>query len=188
MCEKEWSEFESKGDIMEDPIELIQHYFEAIIEQPLFKSAIAGGIITFEYLFGTFGNPLQLLLLVVLIDMITGVAKVTDDKIEINGHSYLHFIMKFTSTLTSKGMRNGMWKVIEYMAAVFLANALAISLNTPPIRTYIITVLVVTEMISIVENLKCMGYEIPYFTPEKLKKIKKKVDIINYINGGDNDE
>ena len=187
-CGRKWGSLKDKGEIMHSPIELLECYFCAIIEHPIFKSLVAAFVITFEYLFGGFGNPLSILVVLVGVDLATGIAKAGKKQIEINGHTYMSAFCTFCSIITSKGLRNGGWKIVEYLAAVFFANAITVTMNAPALRTYVITFLALTEIISIAENMSVLGFDVPFFTPAKLRRWKKKIvkEVFELDDGGDN--
>ncbi|MFW6282114.1 MAG: phage holin family protein [bacterium] len=157
---------------------LLIYYGNRIVEHPIIKSLVAGGILLGDYLFGGFGQPLQILILLMLIDLITGISSaiVVEQGLKCANEEYT----KTKDIVTSRTMRNGIWKFIEYMIAVFIANVISLQFGTESVRSFAIMWLSLTELKSIHENFYEMGFDVPLtqqlfdFADSYLEKEKKE--------------
>ena len=108
------------------------------------------------YLFGGWDVALQSLVVAIVLDYLSGIAK-----------GYV------TSTLSSKTGLKGLVKKVGILGVVALSVLIDnIVGNTGLIRTMVIYYLVANEGLSIVENLSAMDLLIPDVLQEKLVQIK----------------
>ena len=161
---------------------LLTYYADKISENPIIKSVIAGLIVVLENMFGVFGQPLQILIMLMLIDLITGIAGaiVTEQGLKRKFQEY----RTTTDIVSSRTMRNGIWKFIEYMLAIFIANVISIQFGIDTVREFVILWLTVTELKSVHENFYEMGFEIP-LAKHLLSWAEKQVDKKDKFTGGD---
>lgn len=119
---------------------------------------ITGSVTTFfVYLLGGLDIALQSLLVVIVLDYLTGIAK-----------SYVS--KKLNST---KGFK-GIIKKLAMLGLVALSVVIDhIAGNSGLIRTMVIYYLVANEGLSIIENLAEMDIIVPEFLKEKLEQLKK---------------
>lgn len=110
------------------------------------------------YLFGGLDIALQSLLVAIVLDYITGLAK---------GYT--------TKTLNSSTGFKGIIKKLCLLCLVALSVVIDhVAGDTGLIRTLIIYYLVANEGLSIVENLSAMDIIVPDFLKEKLEQLKNK--------------
>lgn len=119
---------------------------------------ITGSVATFfVYLLGGFDVALQSLLIVIVLDYITGLLKATK-------------LGKLSSKVGLKGIK----KKIGLLCLVALSVVIDhIAFDSGLIRTMVIYYLVANEGLSIVENLAEMNIIIPDFLKEKLDQLKR---------------
>ena len=153
--------FSNKGDIMNNPTEVLRHYTEQIIESPLLKTILSLMGMGAFHIFGPMVTPMWYLLVVVVVDLITGIAKSVQKKTDNKDYNIRQRIVIIWITLCSKSMRNGLWKIIEYLTAIAMANIISVLVGFPQIREFVIIYIVVTELRSIHENLAVLGFDIP---------------------------
>jgi toxin secretion/phage lysis holin len=135
---------------------LLTHYANSIAEHPVAKTIGSGLVILGDYMFGGFGEPLQILVLLMLIDLITGIGAGLTKERELREQGICP-----SAVVTSRTMRNGIWKFIEYLIAVFIANVISLQFGVGSVRAFAIMWLSLTELKSIYENFYKMGLDIP---------------------------
>lgn len=120
---------------------------------------IAGTVTTaLVYLFGGLDLALQALLIAIILDYLTGIAK-----------GYV------TKALNSNTGLKGIIKKLGILAMVALATAIdRIAGDTGLIRTLLCYYLVANEGLSIIENLGAMDIMVPKFLKDKLEQLKEK--------------
>jgi len=130
----------------------IAHYCDSLLEYFRFK--VCGSIASvFFYTFGSLNDPVYVLLIFTLIDTILGFVKAVKER-----------------QLSSDKLRKGVVKFIIYFIFIVLANCLDKVFGSPfgtSLRSFSISYLIITEGISILENLQAFGLNIP----EKFKKL-----------------
>lgn len=105
--------------------------------------SILGGVT--GYLFGGLDVLLEVFIMILVIDTITGMSK-----------SY------YNGTYRSKKFRQGLWQKMGYMLAIILAVQLdRIMGDTGALRTAMLFCFIANESTSIIENLGEMGVPIP---------------------------
>lgn len=111
------------------------------------------------YLFGPWMPITGVLLLLCVLDIITGVAKGLYDR-----------------NLVSRKMSQGMVSKASMFVVIIIANMLdmAVSPGMPIVKTSVILFYTSLEMISILENLGQMGVKMPPVIKEYLAVLKKK--------------
>lgn len=120
--------------------------------------SMLGGIV--GYLFGGLDALLEVFLIILLVDTITGMTK-----------SY------YNGTYRSKRFRQGLWQKIGYMFAIILAVQLdKIVGNTGTLRTALLFCFIANESTSIVENLGEMGVPIPPAISQCIAILRDKSD------------
>lgn len=119
---------------------------------------------TVVYYLGGLDTALQTLLIMILLDYITGICKAIHNK-------------KINSTIGAKGII----KKVGYLIIVALSVLLdKVTGNTGAIRSLVIYFFVANEGISILENWGAMGLPLPKKIFEVLEQVKKEK------GGGDN--
>lgn len=120
---------------------------------------ITGSLATFfVYLLGGWDVALQTLVIVIVLDYVTGLLKASKKK-------------KLSSKIGLKGIK----KKIGILCLVALSTAIDhIAGDSGLIRTTIIYYLVANEGLSIIENLAELDIGIPEFLKEKLEQLKNK--------------
>lgn len=122
----------------------------------VFKGAISAILTFFIYWLGGWDIALQSLLVMIVIDYITGVSK-----------AYV------TATLNSSKGLKGIVKKISLLMLVAVATVTDnLAGDTGLIRTLVIYYIVANEGLSILENLGAMGIIVPQFLIDKLEKLK----------------
>lgn len=97
------------------------------------------------YLFGGLDLLLEVFMIILLVDTITGMSK-----------SY------YNGTYRSRKFREGLWQKMGYMLAIVLAVQLdRIIGNTGTLRTALLFCFIANESTSVIENLGEMGVPIP---------------------------
>jgi len=123
------------------------------------KQAISsiGGVLCslLFYLFGNYDMPLSVLLTCMALDFVTGLiaAGITGGK-------------SGTKICSDKAFK-GILKKILILVLVILANVFGILSNIPVLRNTVITALILTEGLSIIENVIASGVTVP----QKLKDL-----------------
>lgn len=112
---------------------------------------------TFIYFLGEFDVALQSLLIVIVLDYLTGLAK-----------SYVN--KSLDSTVGLKGIIKKLCFLILVAVAVVVDN---ITIGNGIIRTLIIYYLVSNEGLSIIENLGEMNILVPKILKDRLEQLKK---------------
>lgn len=124
--------------------------------QTVIKSAVSVLATTFIYLFGGWDIALQSLVVFIILDYLTGIAK-----------SYV--AKKLNS---NKGLK-GIVKKLAMLCLVAVAVIIdRITGYTGMVRTLIIYYLVANEGLSILENLSEMNIIVPSFLKDKLEQIR----------------
>ena len=124
--------------------------------QAIIKSAVSVLATTFIYLFGGWDIALQSLLIVIILDYLTGISKAYVSK-------------KLNS---NKGLK-GIVKKLAMLCIVAVAVIVdRITGFTGMVRTLIIYYLVANESLSIIENLSEMNIIVPSFLRDKLEQIR----------------
>ena len=126
--------------------------------QSLIKSVVSFIATTLMYLLGGWDIALQSLIIVIILDYLTGIAK-----------SYV--TKKLNSSIGFKG--------IVKKVSMFCIVAIAVIVDrfigqSGMIRTLIIYYLVANEGLSIIENLGEMNIVVPDFLKERLEQLKDK--------------
>ena len=118
---------------------------------------IWGGIIAvLNYLFGGFDMVLRVLLVLIVIDYITGVISAIYNK---NLSSAIGF--------------NGLLKEVGILAIVAVGHMVSIGLNIAEIRSLVIGFYIANEGISILENTGRMGVPLPQKLIDVLAQLKE---------------
>lgn len=119
---------------------------------------IWGGIIAvLNYLFGGFDVVLRVLLVLIVIDYITGVISAIYNK-------------KLSSEVGYKGLL----KKVGILAIVAVGHMVSVGLNIPEIRSMVIGFYIANESISILENTGRMGVPLPQKLIDVLARLKNK--------------
>lgn len=118
---------------------------------------VLGSLCTF--LFGGWDTIINVLVVLIVIDFITGMGK-----------AYV------SGTVNSHKGSKGLIKKGSIFLVIILANMLdlLVSNGTPTIRTVVIYFYIVNEGTSIVENLGLMGVPLPPILYEKFEQLKSK--------------
>ena len=118
---------------------------------------ISGFLTYFIYLLGGFDIALKSLIIVIIVDYITGVLSAL-----------------YSRKLNSKVGFKGILKKLSYFCIIVLATLLdRIMGDTGAIRTLVIYFLVANDGLSIVENVAKMGVPLPQKLLEALEQLKK---------------
>lgn len=126
--------------------------------QSLIKSVVSFIATTLMYLLGGWDIALQSLIIVIILDYLTGIAK-----------SYV------TKKLNSSKGFKGIIKKLSMLCIVAIAVIVDRSMGqSGMIRTLIIYYLVANEGLSIIENLGEMNIVVPEFLKERLEQLKDK--------------
>lgn len=124
----------------------------------LYCSIIAGATTACVFLLGGFDVALQCLLVAIVIDYISGLAK-----------AYI------TKTLSSQIGLKGIIKKVGVLLVVMLAVLIdRVTGESGAIRTLVIYYFVANEGLSIIENLAQAGVPIPKVIKDALKALKKE--------------
>ena len=124
----------------------------------LYCSIIAGATTACVFLLGGFDVALQCLLVAIIIDYISGLAK-----------AYI------TKTLSSQIGLKGIIKKVGVLLVVMLAVLIdRVTGESGAIRTLVIYYFVANEGLSIIENLAQAGVPIPKVIKDALKALKKE--------------
>jgi len=134
----------------------MHHVLEKIIDNPTIKLIFStlGSILVF--LFGGFGTILSSFVTLLVLDFITGILKAGKNRV-----------------VSSWTARKGGKKILTYIIIIIFANLLE-QAGLVGIRSFTILWASVTEGISIIENLDCLGIPIPDPIRNKLLQTKEK--------------
>lgn len=135
----------------------LKYYIRRIFDYPEVKIALSGFCTILTELFGVINEPIQILMILIIVDLITGISK---------------HIKK--GTVYSRPLRKSCWKVSEYIIFIFLGN-MGQRIGINGFRNLVIFWINFTELISIMENLDDLGFHIPEFISDKLQKGKDNV-------------
>ena len=124
--------------------------------QSLIKSVVSFIATTLMYLLGGWDIALQSLIIVIILDYLTGIAK-----------SYV--TKKLNSSIGFKGIVKKLSMFCIVAVSVIVDRIIG---QTGMVRTLIIYYLVANEGLSIIENLSEMDIIVPSFLKEKLEQIK----------------
>lgn len=118
-----------------------------------------------SYLFGGFDYILRALLLVIMVDFVTGVVSA----------GFFHK-SKYGNGINSSAMIKGALRKLGILTLVCLANIMDSVLKLDYIRNAVVMYLIASEGISIIENLINMGVPIPKFLTSIMESVKDKND------------
>lgn len=135
----------------------IYHYFERIFEAPWWKGAFSIVTAICVTLFGEFDQYAKYFLLAFAFDVISGGVKGI-----------------ITHNFKSRYLRKSATKAISYGSAIILAH-FGEMLGIVGFRVFIISILGITELISIGENLKETKAKLPDFMMDELERYKEKL-------------
>ena len=123
--------------------------------------AIASAILTgILYVLGGLDVSLKTLLIVIVMDILTGLLKAA-----------------YNGELDSETGLKGIIKKVALLVLVAVAHSIdTVAGNTGMIRTLVIYYLVSNEGLSILENLGALGVPIPEFLKDKLSQLKEGND------------
>ena len=124
--------------------------------EPVIKGVLSVITTTFIYLLGGFDIALQSLLIVIVLDYITGLSK-----------SYVNHSLSSATGL--KGIVKKLCLLILVAVAVTVDS---LTIGNGAIRTLIIYYLVANEGLSIIENLGEMDIIVPKFIKDRLEQLK----------------
>ena len=121
------------------------------------KGVISAVLTTLVYLIGGWDIAMQCLLIMIVLDYLTGMGK-----------SYV------SGTLNSNRGLKGIVKKLGLLVLVAVSQVVDVLLNmSGVVRTFIIYYIVANEGLSILENLGKMGIIVPKFLVEKLEQLKE---------------
>ena len=124
------------------------------------KGVISAVLTTLVYLIGGWDIAMQCLLVMIVLDYLTGMGK-----------SYV------SGTLNSNKGLKGIIKKLGLLVLVAVSQVVDVLLNmSGVVRTFIIYYIVANEGLSILENLGKMGIIVPKFLVEKLEQLKEGED------------
>ena len=124
------------------------------------KGVISAVLTTLVYLIGGWDIAMQCLLIMIVLDYLTGMGK-----------SYV------SGTLNSNKGLKGIIKKLGLLVLVAVSQVVDVLLNmSGVVRTFIIYYIVANEGLSILENLGKMGIIVPKFLVEKLEQLKEGED------------
>lgn len=79
--------------------------------------------------------------------------------------------------LSSNGLRSGASKFLSYMALILVGASIDCMMRVPYIVSNIITgYIILTETVSIVENIKKLGVPVPNFIDKLIKRIMENIE------------
>jgi toxin secretion/phage lysis holin len=136
----------------------LRYYGKRALENPEFKMIIAFFCTICNQLFGSFNQPFRVLLVLIIVDLLTGIFK---------SIKYQKF--------ASRPLRKSLWKFCEYMITIFIAHQVEM-LGINGFRDLAIFWVGFTELTSINENLIELNVNIPNFIQKVLKKEKNKIE------------
>lgn len=123
---------------------------------------IGTGLLTgFTAVFGGWHITLQILLILMLSDIISGIIKGT-----------------MTTGVASRELRQGLVTKASFFLVIVLAYQIDLLMGnaSPIVRTAVVSFYIVVEGVSIVENLGVIGVPIPKIVSSKLKQFKDALD------------
>lgn len=120
----------------------------------------------FTAVFGGWHITIQILLILMLSDIVSGVIK-----------------GMLTSGVTSKELRQGLVTKASFFLVLVLAYQIDLLLgnSTPIVRTAVASFYIVVEAVSIVENLGKIGVPIPKVISNKLTQLKDSMDVEDVV-------
>lgn len=124
-------------------ISVIKEIFYSIVNDSSVKIIVAYFMCCYAYLFGN-GDVLIPVFVLVILDLITGLLKATKLK-----------------DLNSPGARRGAMKFAVYLILIAMANVIDREFPGQYASTIMKSFLMVTEAISIMENIGAMGWPVP---------------------------
>ena len=142
---------------MDETIEQFYYYFRQLIRNPEVKAAFSILMVIINQLFGTFNQPVRILLIILVADLLLGIAK---------GIKYRN--------LCSRKAIQGVRKLLEYLATIFIAYQLEL-LAVEGLRDLAIFWICYTELTSIIENLDDLDIIIPPFLRKVIKRENDKI-------------
>lgn len=119
----------------------MNHYWEQLLEHVSTKSILSALGTAILYLLGGVDETLLFLLVVIILDFVTGTARAL---------RYHRF--------SSRNGCQGIKKVVLYMLALVLGNALEV-IGVPGFRTFVALLIALTEGKSVLENLEELGLD-----------------------------
>ena len=163
---------------MQEHLNRLQHYFNRIIECPQIKLILSSICTLIYYLFGAISEPVLIILVLILVDLLTGILKGIKIKLDYEGtliklNTLPRVCYVSIKTVRSKAMRNGLLKVIEYFIALFLANMISRMYSLQFFRTMVIYWVALTEFKSILENLYQLDIKVPHIIIVCIDSISK---------------
>lgn len=121
------------------------------------KAAISAFLTLCIYLLGGLDLSLKALLVLIVMDFITGLLKAIEQK-----------------TLNSDTGLKGILKKLLLLCLVAVAVAIdTITINNGVIRTLVIYYIAANEGLSILENIAALGVAVPEFLKERLEQLKE---------------
>lgn len=124
----------------------------------LINNLVSAILTTFVYLVGGFDISIQSLLIIIIIDYLTGIASAI-----------------YNNELSSKIGFKGILKKIGYLCIVALSVVIdSLTVQSGLIRTLVIYFFVANDGLSIIENMAEMGVKLPQKLIDSLEQIKKK--------------
>ena len=142
---------------MYETVEQLEYYLRRLIQHPEIKAGLSAVMLIVNQLFGSFTQPARILLILLLVDLILGIAKGIKNK-----------------KLCSRKARGGIRKLFEYLIIILLAYQLE-QLVVEGLRELTLFWLCFTEMTSIIENLDELNMNIPPFIRRILENEKDKI-------------
>jgi len=154
-------------------LQRLQYYAERILENPSTKTTFSLICTVLSTLLGQWNEAVGILFILIAMDLFTGVAKAVKRRV-INSEKKISVKVGLAlNAIESKALREGLSKVIEYGAAVFIAHMAGIQFGLPDARQFVIFWISFTELKSIIENLEDMGIFMPECITSIMDKIKK---------------
>lgn len=151
---------------MQEHLDKLYYYFNRLFEYPFIKLILSLSATSIQFLFGEINEPVLLIFILLLVDLITGLLKGIKLKLDyhgtyINVKNSLLICRVSIKTIKSRAMREGLLKVIEYFIALFLATMIGKMYSFVFFRTLVIYWIGFTEFKSILENLHAIGIRVP---------------------------
>jgi len=153
----------------------MQHYFTKIIENPTTKAFFSATCTILSTLLGQYNETVGILFILIGADLLTGVIKSFRVEMRQNDLTFLQSIKLGFIAIESRALREGLSKVIEYSAAIFIAHMVAVQFNVPNARQFVIFWISFTELKSIIENLEDMKIEMPGCITYLMEKVGEKI-------------
>ncbi|MCJ7520998.1 MAG: phage holin family protein [Dehalococcoidia bacterium] len=136
-------------------LDRLHQILHEIIEHPLVKSGLSTGAFAFQWVFNGTTQGLIAVTALVLIDTVTGA-----------------FRAYKRGNLSSNGFFRFALKNSVYWVMIATAALVDKTLPVPFASVVMITFLAATEAISIMENLRDLGFSVPSFLVKRLKTLK----------------